>query len=104
MVRATIDLGCIIKKSPTAGGCWGGRERVIVVYGLWGHPLFTSNIKSPILLFSIRLIFILVQQNPSIDYNNLLCLGVQKFHHKKYQNSIVNDQKSPYLSNTFCTL
>ena len=23
MVRATIDLGCIIKKSPTAGGCWG---------------------------------------------------------------------------------
>ena len=23
MVRATIDLGCIIKKSPTAEGCWG---------------------------------------------------------------------------------
>ena len=24
MVRATIDLGCIIKKSPTALRCWGG--------------------------------------------------------------------------------
>jgi hypothetical protein len=28
MVRATIDLGCIIKKTPTAGGCWGKEENV----------------------------------------------------------------------------